>query len=185
MLEVETVPIDSLKQHPRNPRRGDVEAILKSIESNGFFDPIGVQKSTGYIIDGNHRWLAAKRAGMDSVPVVMLDVDDETAIRILLASNRTNDIAAYDESVLAELLKEAESYNDGLIGTGYTLNDVDRIVQGIAGIENDLKNETAPDQTHLLHDKYIVIVTCRDENHQNAVLEKLMSEGLECRALVS
>ena len=47
--------VSELKQHPQNPRRGNVEAIKQSIETSGFFGAIIVQKSTGYILAGNLR----------------------------------------------------------------------------------------------------------------------------------
>jgi len=68
LCEYETVGIHTIRPHPRNPRKGDVDLIEESINENGFFDPIGVQKSTGFIIDGNHRWKAAKKLGMEIDP---------------------------------------------------------------------------------------------------------------------
>ena len=125
VLSIEYVPVDELKPHPRNPRRGDIDAIHESIDVNGFFDPIGVQRSTGFIIDGNHRWKAAIAAGMTTVPVIWHDVDDRRAVAILLAANRTNDLASYDEGMLNEML-EWLNESDGLAGTGYSCDDLVR-----------------------------------------------------------
>ena len=51
----ERVPLASLKRHPDNPRRGDVKAIALSINKNGFYGAVIVQRSTRYILAGNHR----------------------------------------------------------------------------------------------------------------------------------
>lgn len=55
--------LGELKPHPRNPRQGDVGAIYQSIEANGFYGAIVAQRSTGYILAGNHRYKAAAEAG--------------------------------------------------------------------------------------------------------------------------
>lgn len=107
---------DPLKEHPQNPRRGVVEAIDQSIEKNGWYGAIIAQKSTGYILAGNHRYRAAVEKGATDIPVIWRDVDDETALRILLADNRTADLGTYDEELLDGLLQELGD----LTGTGYS-----------------------------------------------------------------
>lgn len=125
---VQHVPVDRIRLHPANPREGDVGAIWESIQENGFFGALVVQESSGCILAGNHRWLAAKEAGMDEVPVIYVDVDDERAMRILLADNRTNDVATYDGEQLADLLEHLESTDDGLAGTGYDSDALDDLL---------------------------------------------------------
>jgi len=125
--ETKQVPVDNVKPHPRNPREGDVGAIHQSIQENGFYGSLIVQKSTGYILAGNHRWIAATQQGYDTVPVTYVDVDDDHALRILLADNRTNDLASYNETELNSILKDlAES--TGLAGTGYDGDDLDQLI---------------------------------------------------------
>ena len=123
------VALDKLKPHPSNPRQGDVGAIHESITANGFYGALVVQKSTGYILAGNHRWKAAKEAGLKKLPVFFVDVDDDRAIRILLADNRTNDLAAYDEPALAALLKGILAETDSLVGTGYDTDALDALLR--------------------------------------------------------
>jgi hypothetical protein len=110
-----SVRLSKLQPHPKNPRKGNVAAIEDSIEANDFYGALVVQRSTGYILAGNHRYEAARKKGMQKLPVVWLDVDDDRALRILLADNRLNDVAAYDEAALAKLLKGM----DDLTGTGW------------------------------------------------------------------
>lgn len=111
---MESVALSSLKPHPKNPRQGDVGAIYESIEANGFYGAVVAQKSTGHVLAGNHRMLAAQHAGAGSVPVVWVDVDDETALRIPLADNRTNDVASYDTQGWVWLFDIAESCGYGV-----------------------------------------------------------------------
>ena len=79
------LPIDSVRPHPSNPRKGNVAKIVESIKANGFYGSIVVQKSTMTILAGNHRWQAAKECGMKTIPAMLLDIDDLSAKKILLA----------------------------------------------------------------------------------------------------
>jgi len=128
--DYELVAVDALKPHPRNPRKGDTAAIAESIQANGFYGAVVVQRSTGYILAGNHRLKAAIEKGATEVPVIWVDADDEQALRILLADNRTNDLAGYDEAALAEILKGLDS----LEGTGYDQAAVNELVASIADV---------------------------------------------------
>lgn len=123
--------ITELKLHPRNPRKGNVESIRESIEHNGWYGAVLVQKSTGYIIAGNHRVQAAEAAGMKKIPIMEIDCDDTTAVRILLADNRTNDTATYDDEILADILKGLSEVDGSLLGTGYKLEDYDDIMAAL------------------------------------------------------
>ncbi len=136
-IETKDVALDQLRAHPANPRRGNVDAIRESIDENGFYGRIVVQKSTGYILAGNHRYLAAKEAGLDVLPVDYVDVDDERAMRILLADNRTNDLAVYDNEALAEMLEHLASTDTGLLGTGYNEAALADMLAAIADPSSD------------------------------------------------
>ena len=125
--KVVDVPVDTVKPHPENPRLGNVDAIAESIQVNGFYGALIVQKSTGFIVAGNHRWKAAVQLGMTQVPAIMVDVDDEEAVRILLADNRTSDMGTYDDSALANLLSSLPT----LDGTGYTPDDLSALLPDI------------------------------------------------------
>ena len=135
--------IDAVQPHPRNPRQGDVGAIHQSIEANGFYGHIVAQRSSGHILAGNHRWIAAKQAGAKRIPVTWVDVDDDHALRILLADNRTNDLATYDDTSLAQLLIEIQEAVGDLTGTGYDGDDLDDLLARLAPSDNADIDENA------------------------------------------
>ena len=111
---------DRLRPHPDNPRRGDVATIEESIRQNGWFGTVVAQTSTGYVLIGNHRSLAARNVGLSACPSVQwVDCDDEQARRILLSDNRTADLAVYDDALLSELLDSLTDTDLGLAGTGF------------------------------------------------------------------
>jgi hypothetical protein len=131
-IEVEHVPLTALIEHPQNPHVGDVEAITASIREHGWWGVVVAQRSTRFVLVGNHRFRAAAALGMETVPVHWLDVDDARALRIMLADNRTSDLATYDEAALADLLG-ALNADGGLLGTGYTDADLTLLLQQADG----------------------------------------------------
>ena len=126
-MKLEQVGVDAITVHPENARVGDIDAIAESIETNGFFGTIVAQRSTGHIIVGNHRYQAARQTGMKKVPVIFMDIDDDQARRIMLADNRTNDMASYDDQLLADLLQSVPA----LEGTGFDDDDLADLPAGL------------------------------------------------------
>lgn len=132
------MPIADVTRHPDNPREGDVDAIVESIEVNGFIAPVIVQKSTGRIIAGNHRYDALLELGSQVIPVIQIDVDDQMAKRYLLADNRTSDLGRYNEHALMDMLLEMQTSDIGLVGTGYTEDALNELL-----IQEDVATEAA------------------------------------------
>ena len=132
-IETKTISIDEVSAHPRNVRQGDIGAISQSLEAHGQYRPITYQKSTGLILAGNHTWKAAKSLGWKQIVASSVDCDDDQALRILLADNRSSDLATYDDQELMELLKEISASGDELLGTLYEGDDLDDLVFKLEG----------------------------------------------------
>jgi ParB-like chromosome segregation protein Spo0J len=126
------MPIDDVHQHPLNYNTGDVDKIAESIEVNGVYRPIYVQRSTHAIIAGNHTWEALKLMGAEEVPVILLDVDDTAAKKIMLADNRIASLAMPDNGLLLTLLEDLAA-DDSIVGTGYEPHDVE-VLENLAKI---------------------------------------------------
>lgn len=126
-----TVPVDSLKPYPGNPRRGNVDSIVKSLERNGQYRPIVVNKRTSEVLAGNHTLLAARKLGWNEIAATFVDVDEDQAARIVLVDNRANDVAGYDDDELRELL---ESLPD-LEGTGYDDAALAELIQSASQLD--------------------------------------------------
>lgn len=114
-----TAALDALIEHPRNPRRGKVEVVAESIEANGFYGAIIAQRSTGYVLAGHTRRRALLDEGATGGPVLWLECDDDTALRILLADNQAAAVATWDDRALADLLAELALTDAELAGTGF------------------------------------------------------------------
>lgn len=124
-------PISQFRVHPKNVRQGDIGAIAESLKAHGQYRPIVVQRSTNQILAGNHTFQAAKSLGWNEIAATYVDCDDDQAVRILLADNRTNDLASYDDSALIDLLKELSASDAGLEKTLYSGNDLDDLIKSL------------------------------------------------------
>ena len=153
-LEDHLVPIDAVSQHPKNANNGDIDAISASLLANGVFRPVVVQQSTGYILAGNHTYAAMAGLGETQIPAIFLDVDDVQATKIMLADNRTAQLAIMDDGLLIDLLQDlAGADMAALYGTGYTdadlldlLNESEKRLHPYASIDGASRLTPTPDE---------------------------------------
>jgi hypothetical protein len=128
------VNIDQIECHPENYNNGDVDAIVASIETNGMYNVVKVQASTGYIVAGNHTWMACKELGATVIPAVYLDITDESARRMLIGDNWIAGLAKPDNGQMLALIKRIEQ-ESGLYGTGVMEHDV-ATLEALTKIDN-------------------------------------------------
>lgn len=132
-LAVTAIPLDKLTAYHRNPRRGNIPAIAESLERLGQYRPIVVNEGTHTgrpfeVLAGNHTLYAARELGWDTIDTVTVDVDDDTAARIVLVDNRSADLATNDDEILAAVLSDLPD----LTGTGYDQDDLDELLDELA-----------------------------------------------------
>lgn len=153
-LTTTTMPLTALTEWSGNARRGDVDSIKQSMRQNGVFQPLIVQSGTRRVIAGNHRLRALRELHAeapdqwgDSVTVVELDVDDDRAMRIHLADNKTSDDAEWEHSDLLAQLEELEVTDTGLVGSGFSDDDLNelRLALGDGTAEPELEPEDEPE----------------------------------------
>jgi len=130
---IQSVAISSLTPYPTNPRRGDIDAIASSLTAHGQYRPIVVQASTKFVLAGNHTLKAAKKLGWKKIKAVLVEVDEDTAKKIVLADNRLTDIASYNEPLLKSLLQALPE----LEGTGFTQSEVETLDRLISGDQKE------------------------------------------------
>lgn len=123
------VPIEGVQQHPDNPNDGDIEEVALSMQANGVYKGVSVQSSTGYILEGNTRYAALLMLGSSEIPVDYLDVDDDEAMRIMLADNEVARKARMNQVMLGEILEDLHAKDPlvGLVGTGFDVPYLERL----------------------------------------------------------
>lgn len=111
----------------RNPRNGDIPAIMASLRRHTQFKPItgNIGTHTGRpleILAGNHTLMAFRELAeaepdakeWQKILVHWVDVDDDMAERIVVADNQTSQLGGFDEAELAELVAGFDGDIDGL-----------------------------------------------------------------------
>jgi DNA modification methylase len=140
MIAADLVPlafaVDKLRLLPGNPRRGNVDAVKRSLQAFGQRKPIVVRRSDLVVIAGNHTLQAAQALGWAEVAVVWVDDDDTTSKAFALADNRTAELGDYDNEALAELIGEVGSVDPELLAaTGWS---ADAVAELLAVLEPDV-----------------------------------------------
>lgn len=125
------VPLSELSPYARNPRRGNVDAIVASLEAHGQYRALVANARTNEVLAGNHTFLALQRMGAKEALVHFVDVDEDQAARIVLVDNRSNDVAGYDNAELLDLLRSLPD----LGGTGYEPEDLDALLTVLDAVE--------------------------------------------------
>jgi len=190
--KVKTVPIASLVLDDANPRthgERNLRAIGSSLEEFGQLENLVVQASTKRVIAGNGRIRELIRLGHESVEVREIDCDDATARRLSVILNRSAELAGWDYGNLDAIIDEATAAGHAVEDLGFTAEELQAIedaqAAALEALDEDAEPEAAPDQSGQVGEKYQIIVTCRDEDDQTELLEKLSKRGYECRALIS
>ncbi len=113
--------IDEIISNPYQPRKTfddeKLNDLTNSIKERGIIQPIVVRPSKSQnekfeIIAGERRWLAAKKANLDSVPVVILNVDDEKSLEFAIVENvQRQDLNPIEEAKGYQKLIDEFNYN--------------------------------------------------------------------------
>ena len=131
VLEVNQIDIETLKPYANNPRKLSNKAITKvanSIKEFGFRQPIVVDEKN-IIVVGHTRYQAARKLGLDRVPVTQIKgLTPEQVNAYRIADNKTNEYADWDDDLLALELKELEHKDFDLNLTGYEKSELDKIL---------------------------------------------------------
>lgn len=161
-------PISELKFYPGNARRGDIGLIADSLDRLGQYKPI-VVNADGTVLSGNHTLMAAQRLGWDSIDVHRVDVDDDTAKRIVLVDNKANDEATYEVEELVNLLTELPD----LDGTGFSRDEVDELLEALEDIDDEEPEKPKERQP----DGFNLLIELENAAQQAKLKAKLLAEG--------
>ncbi len=133
--KIELWPIDRLVPYARNARTHSDEQIAQiaaSIVEFGFNNAVLVDTKAG-IIAGHGRVLAARKLGLERVPVVVLDHLTETQKRAyILADNRASDAAGWNDEILRKELEELKDADVDLSVLGFSDEDVASLLAEVA-----------------------------------------------------
>lgn len=181
--------LSSLKQDPKNARKRTAQSkhlIQESLTRYGAARSIVIDESNR-ILAGNGTVEAATRSGINKVRIIETDGDEIIAVRrtglseeekvgLALADNRTADLSEWDAQMLATLAAEHD------IQPWFSDDDISKLLDKDPEFDPDDPTE---DQSDKITDVFQIIVNCTSEEEQTALLNRLLQENYECRALNS
>ncbi len=119
--------IGELARNKYQPRsifdESKLEELSKSIKQNGIIQPIAVRKNNSSsepyeIVAGERRWLAAQKAGLHEVPIIILDLNDSETLEVAIVENiQREDLNIVEEARGYKRLNEEFSYDQDKIAT--------------------------------------------------------------------
>ena len=180
-MQVSERLVQEIIPYENNPRNNDeaVDKVAESIREFGFQQPIVIDKD-GVVIVGHTRLKAAKKLGLETVPVVMADnLTEEQAKAYRLADNKTNEFAEWDFDALDIELLDIKDIDMGRFGFEVAQEADDGEI-----IEDDFTEDVEPrakagDIWQLGEHRLI----CGDSTEQETI-EKLM-DGNEADLLIT
>jgi ParB family chromosome partitioning protein len=116
---VRIIPLDRIEPNPDQPRMDFDEAALQelaaSIREHGVLQPILV-RPTGparyQLVAGERRWRASRAAGLETIPALIDDIDDDTALEISIIENlQREDLSPLEEAVMYDRMVTEHGYS--------------------------------------------------------------------------
>lgn len=186
------MPISKVEVGIHQPREyfdeDSLSELADSIRQHGIIQPLTVRKlSSGYyqIIAGERRWRAARIAGLDQIPVRIIEADDRTAMEIALIENlQREDLNP---------IEEAKGYKSLMEEYGFTQEKTaERVGKSRPAIANAMRLLALPASiVSLLEDGSIssghgrALLSLKNEKDQLALVKRIIDEELSVRQVES
>jgi hypothetical protein len=122
--------LTELHPHPANPNRGDIPTIVESLNSHGQYRSVVANKD-GTLLAGHHVFYAAQQLKWPSLRVDVVDADEQSALKVLLADNRIAELGPGPD--MEKLLEVLLHLDDDLAATGYDPDYVQMLEEMLAG----------------------------------------------------
>lgn len=184
------IPVDGIKPNPDQPRsRFDDETLNElaaSITEVGILQPVVVYRSedgTHYLIAGERRWRAARKAGLSTIPAVVRGATGETTLVEALVENvQRQDLTP---------LEEAHAYRQLLENPGMSQEKIaQRVGKSRPAVSNTLRLLQLPgpiqgmiDAGSLSAGHARALIGLEDERYATYLAEKAVSEGWSVRQI--
>ncbi len=116
---VRNIPVDKVVPNPDQPRlamdKAGLDDLTASVREHGVLQPILVRpQPNGHyqLIAGERRWRAARGAGLDTIPALIEEIDDETALEIAVIENlQREDLSPMDEALIYDKMIREHGYS--------------------------------------------------------------------------
>lgn len=187
---VQALPVGSLRPNRLQPRahfdEGAIEELAESIRAQGVIQPLVVARDLqgdGYVIvAGERRWRASRRAGLETVPVVVREVaDDRELLELALVENlQRSDLNPLEEAEAYQMLQEKFSLSQEEVAT--------RVGKARTTVTNALRLLRLPEEVrdllrggHLSAGQARPLLGLATSEEQITLAERAVREGLSAR----
>ena len=187
-LDAAKLPINKVEPRSDQPRyafdEGALAELTDSVRQYGVIQPITVRALDGgyyQIIAGERRWRAARMAGLDEVPVVVIEADDKKAMELALIENlQRSDLTP---------IEEARGYQQLIGEYGLTQEQVaDRVSKSRPAVANAMRLLSLPEALLALVEEGKLtagharaLLSLKDTRQQLAVAQKIINLQLSVR----
>ena len=116
---VRVVQVDHIEPNPEQPRMvfepQALDELAASIREHGVLQPILVRPlgpNTYQIVAGERRWRASRLAGLETIPALIEEIDDDTALEIAIIENlQREDLSPLDEAAMYDRMVREHGYS--------------------------------------------------------------------------
>jgi ParB/RepB/Spo0J family partition protein len=116
---VRNVPVDRIDPNPNQPRlaldQGGMDDLTASVREHGVLQPVLVRALPAnryQLVAGERRWRAAAAAGLTTIPALIEDIDDDTALEISIIENlQREDLTPLDEAMIYDKMIRQHGYS--------------------------------------------------------------------------
>jgi ParB family chromosome partitioning protein len=181
------LPVDLIQRGQYQPRRdfdaGALAELAESIKAQGVMQPI-IVRSIGAdrfeIIAGERRWRAVQLAGLDSIPALVRNVDDDAAVAMALIENiQREDLNPIEEAVALERLQAEFQLTQQQIAdaVGKSRSAVANLLR-LMSLEPDVRRMLERRELDMGHARCLLAL---GPEHQLQAARKVVSGGLSVR----
>jgi len=176
--ELRRVRASELRPNPRNWRthpQAQRDALCGVLAEVGYANALLARElpdGSLELIDGH---LRAETTPDMEVPVLILDLNDSEAAKLLALHDPLAAMAEANDEMLAGLIADVETENDAVQAM------LDRMIQDPETPVEDIADEGSREVN--VPEAFQVVVECRDEADQQAIYERLSGEGYKCKLL--
>jgi ParB family transcriptional regulator, chromosome partitioning protein len=185
---VQEVPIARIEPNPFQPRNHfdeeSLAGLTASIRELGVLQPILVREigpDRYALIAGERRWRAAKRAGMQFIPIIVRDVSDELTLQTALVENlHRDDLNPLEEAAAYQQLVEDFNMTQEAVASrvGKSRSAVANLLR-LFQLPPQVQRMIADGQVSAGHAK--ALLGTPDRGYQEALARRIVAEGLTVR----
>lgn len=187
---IEQIPVDAIRSNPYQPRKKfeqeALDELAESVEQNGVLQPIIVRESSakGYeLVAGERRHKASIMAGLDTIPAIVRDLNEEFMIRYAVLENlQREDLTPLEEADAYQLMMDKLSLTQEKVA--------DALGKSRSHVANHLRLRSLPDTVkELITNDELSMGQARtlrslaDDKDVVRLAKKAVKEGLTVRQL--